>query len=150
MAVAVRKLHYAAPGAAGAPGLVLLRNVNALIPRRGVVAVMGPSGSGKSTLLEVLSGRRHGGVASGDALYDGWPLAAHARGTAAFTRQDCATLLDGGLTARETLDFAAALRTHLRTAAREAIVRRVIDALELGRCADARCAVREPRGKNDW
>ncbi|KAH8063538.1 hypothetical protein JL722_2716 [Aureococcus anophagefferens] len=101
LAVAASGLSYAAPASRGRPGALLLRDVTLVVPRRGVLPVMGPSGSGKSTLLE-----------------------------------DCADLLDGGLTARETLDFAAALRMlGARTAARAAQVDRVLDALELSRCA---------------
>ncbi|KAH8053653.1 ATPase [Aureococcus anophagefferens] len=119
LAVAASGLSYAAPASRGRPGALLLRDVTLVVPRRGVLPVMGPSGSGKSTLLEVLSGRRRGGFASGEALFGGWPLSAHRRGTVAFAPQDCADLLDGGLTARETLDFAAALRMlGARTAAR--------------------------------
>ena len=142
LTIATSDLSYAAPASRGRPGALLLRDVTLVVPRRGVLPVMGPSGSGKSTLLEVLSGRRRGGFASGEALFGGWPLSAHRRGTVAFAPQDCADLLDGGLTARETLDFAAALRMlGARTAARAAQVDRVLDALELSRCAASRCAV---------
>ncbi|EGB02727.1 hypothetical protein AURANDRAFT_68618, partial [Aureococcus anophagefferens] len=81
LAVAASGLSYAAPASRGRPGALLLRDVTLVVPRRGVLPVMGPSGSGKSTLLEVLSGRRRGGFASGEALFGGWPLSAHRRGT---------------------------------------------------------------------
>jgi ATP-binding cassette subfamily G (WHITE) protein 2 len=50
-------------------------------------------------------------------------------------------MLDGGLSVRETLTFAAALRVDLRRAARDAQVDRVVEALELDACAASRCAV---------
>ena len=69
LTIATSDLSYAAPASRGRPGALLLRDVTLVVPRRGVLPVMGPSGSGKSTLLEVLSGRRRGGFASGEALF---------------------------------------------------------------------------------
>lgn len=71
-----------------------------------MLAIMGPSGAGKSTFLDVLAGRKAASAGSiqldGNTNFD-------MRSVSAYVEQEDALL--GVLTCRETLSFAARLRS---------------------------------------
>lgn len=110
----------------------ILKGVSGSAAAGALTAVLGPSGSGKSTLLASASSRfaRTLRVVKGGLTYDGraWRRAAHKRRVAFVEQED--TLL-GDLTVRQTLAFAAQLRSAPPSAADA-----MVEALGLSSCAD--------------
>ena len=81
--------------------------------RPGVMAVMGPSGAGKTTFLDVISGRKSDGEVEGRVMLDGLQLDAQQRSRLfGYVMQEEPML--SCLTVRETLRFAADLRSRKR------------------------------------
>ena len=79
----------------------------------GVMAVMGPSGAGKTTFLDVISGRKAEGEVEGRVMLDGLELNASQRSRLfGYVMQEEPML--SCLTVRETLRFAADLRSRKR------------------------------------
>ena len=79
----------------------------------GVMAVMGPSGAGKTTFLDVVSGRKTEGVVEGRVMLDGLQLDDEQRRRLfGYVMQEEPLL--SCLTVRETLRFAADLRSRKR------------------------------------
>ena len=66
--LSVRNLH------AKVAGKEILKGLNLEVKAGEVVAIMGPNGSGKSTLANVLAGRDHYDVTSGEVSFDGKDL----------------------------------------------------------------------------
>jgi ATP-binding cassette, subfamily G (WHITE), member 2, SNQ2 len=64
-------LSYAVPIAGGSK--TLLSNVSGYALPGTLTALMGASGAGKTTLLDVISGRKTGGVTTGEILANGVP-----------------------------------------------------------------------------
>eukprot|EP00656_Telonema_subtile_P008929 TRINITY_DN14175_c0_g1_i1.p1 TRINITY_DN14175_c0_g1~~TRINITY_DN14175_c0_g1_i1.p1 ORF type:complete len:1177 (+),score=281.47 TRINITY_DN14175_c0_g1_i1:134-3664(+) len=86
-------------------GKTILHNVNADFPAGCFSVTMGPSGSGKTSTLAVVAGRARPPLSvRGTVTFDNSPLRS---GDCAFVMQDDDLLV--GLTARETLLFAAKL-----------------------------------------
>ena len=79
----------------------------------GVMAVMGPSGAGKTTFLDVISGRKDAGTVTGKVMLDGLQLNALSRAKLfGYVMQEEPMI--SCLTVRETLRFAADLRSRKR------------------------------------
>ncbi|HEU4812657.1 MAG TPA: ATP-binding cassette domain-containing protein [Xanthomonadaceae bacterium] len=95
-------------------GRAVLRDIDLVVPRGGVTAVLGPSGSGKSTLLAALTGELE--PAAGTVEVFGQPLPRRRRDLLE-TRKQIGVLLQGNglltdLTAGENI--ALPLRAHTR------------------------------------
>ena len=126
-------------------------------------AVMGPSGAGKTTLLDIVSRRKTEGKVLGQARFDGAVPSTSLvkKDTAYIQQQDC---FFGGATVRETIMFAAMAklpRLSRRdgvsgtlvccsdsedTQEKRARVSRVINQLNLDRCAETYMGNRLIRG----
>jgi ABC-type multidrug transport system ATPase subunit/ABC-type multidrug transport system permease subunit len=79
----------------------------------GVMAVMGPSGAGKTTFLDVISGRKDAGIVTGKVMLDGLQLNSRSRSKLfGYVMQE--EPMVSCLTVRETLRFAADLRSRKR------------------------------------
>mmetsp|Transcript_6808 Transcript_6808/g.11284 ORF Transcript_6808/g.11284 Transcript_6808/m.11284 type:complete len:1439 (+) Transcript_6808:110-4426(+) len=117
----------------GGEELDLLRGVDGCFEPGTVTALMGSSGAGKTTLLDVLAGRKNTGTVSGLISVNGAPKEEKAfRKVMAYVEQfDSLSPAD---TAREAVEFSAALRLPANTTAesRAAWVESIIDMLELG------------------
>ena len=116
----------------------LLDDVSAVFPPGGASALMGPSGAGKTTLLDVMSGRKTQGRLRGRVVVGAEPATKAALKTcAAYVEQfDC---LLASLTVRETLMYQAELKRGAEgfdAKAREEQVNRLIEDLQLEKCAD--------------
>ena len=92
----------------------ILKNVNGFAKPGETVAIMGPSGAGKSSLLDILAGR----ILEGDKVSIQGCLSANGiklkqsgdfAQFGAYVQQD--DILHDAITAREHLEFAAAMRT---------------------------------------
>merc|ERR1719424_2605610 len=112
----------------------------ALVPCNGTIvagtlnAVMGPTGAGKTTLLAAIA--RRGPVTSGDVRYNGEAWSKDLKQRVAFVDQD--DVVQGTLSVRETLAYAAAFRMPASSTAaeRKARVADVLSMLRLDSCAD--------------
>ena len=97
-------------------------------------ALMGPTGAGKTTLLAAIA--RRGPVTSGDVRYNGESWSKDLKQRVAFVDQD--DIVQGTLSVRETLAYAAAFRMPASSTAaeRKARVTDVLSMLRLDSCAD--------------
>ena len=97
-------------------------------------ALMGPTGAGKTTLLAAIA--RRGPVTSGDVHYNGEPWSKDLKQRVAFVDQD--DVVQGTLSVRETLAYAAAFRMPASSTAaeRKGRVADVLSMLRLDSCAD--------------
>ncbi|KAF1712301.1 ABC transporter ATP-binding protein [Pseudoxanthomonas kalamensis DSM 18571] len=103
----------------------ILRDIDLLVPRGSITAVLGPSGCGKSTLLSALTGELR--PAAGTLEVFGTPVPHRQRELLAL-RKSIGVLLQGnGLLTDLTVaeNVALPLRTHTRLA--EPLVRRLVD-----------------------
>ncbi|RKO98411.1 hypothetical protein CXG81DRAFT_4133, partial [Caulochytrium protostelioides] len=136
LAAADGAAHAVLPAAAAAPGdRLLLDHVCATFRPGTLNVVLGSSGSGKSTLLTEMMQRSF--RRSGAVLYNGRRLDADSvAATCAFVSQEDHHLLPG-LTARETLCFAAEARLRgLLRREQHARAARVLRALGLSDCSE--------------
>jgi ABC-type multidrug transport system ATPase subunit len=111
---------------------VLLDDISLVIQPGELVAIVGGSGAGKTTLLTALAGVQ--APTGGRVFYNGQDLYAHLaafRSALGYVPQD--DIVHSELTVERTLHYAARLRLppETTTAARDAIVRGVIEALGL-------------------
>ena len=109
----------------------LLTDVNGLVQRGTLTALMGATGAGKTTLLDVLSQRSSVGVVSGRVSVNGQPRGPDFQRKTGYAQQQDVHLPTA--TVRESLKFAALLRQprHISKAEKLAYVDDVIDILEM-------------------
>ena len=113
---------------------VCLAPCNGTLRAGSLNALMGPTGAGKTTLLAAIA--RRGPVTSGDVRYNGEPWSKDLKQRVAFVDQD--DVVQGTLSVRETLAYAAAFRMPASSTAaeRKARVADVLSMLRLDPCAD--------------
>ena len=113
---------------------VCLAPCNGTLRAGSLNALMGPTGAGKTTLLAAIA--RRGPVTSGDVRYNGEPWSKDLKQRVAFVDQD--DVVQGTLSVRETLAYAAAFRMPASSTAaeRKARVADVLSMLRLDSCAD--------------
>lgn len=100
-----------------------------------VLAIMGPSGAGKTSLLNILAQRvSH---TNGDILANGQPAKKSLKALSAYVQQD--DVLNGNLTVRETLRFAAFLRLSSKIPVKDKMRRvdLIMEELGLTKIADS-------------
>uniref|UniRef100_A0A6U8X0Z0 ABC transporter domain-containing protein n=1 Tax=Zooxanthella nutricula TaxID=1333877 RepID=A0A6U8X0Z0_9DINO len=114
-------------------GQPVLEGVSGSFPAGALAAVMGPSGGGKTTFMNALCGRADYGHVTGDIFINGHPGGVgDFPSLVGFVPQD--DILFSDLTVFEALYFNALLRLPLamRHKAKVAVVRQVLDTLEVG------------------
>lgn len=88
----------------------ILKSVTGYVNSGEMLAILGPSGAGKTTMLDILACRQKGGAVSGEMLMNGRPIIPGIfRRVSAYVQQE--DILHGYLTVRETITYAARLRT---------------------------------------
>lgn len=88
----------------------ILNGVSGHVGSGQMLAILGPSGAGKTTMLDILAQRQKGGSVSGDLLMNGHPVDQGVfRRVSAYVQQE--DILHGYLTVKETITYAARLRT---------------------------------------
>lgn len=115
----------------------VLHSVTAHIPGGKLTAILGGSGSGKTTLLNALSGRfqNQNQTVSGEITYNGYNDLSRFR-TAYVIQED---VLPATLTVRETLQYAADLRSNWKSGRqRDQAVDELVRRLGLETCTDTR------------
>ncbi|KAL4901105.1 hypothetical protein BDW74DRAFT_182201 [Aspergillus multicolor] len=115
----------------------ILHPATARIPGHKLTAILGGSGSGKTTLLNALVGRTHNCQlkVNGSVTHSGRTELDRSR--VAYVSQE--DILPAVLTVRETLQYAADLRSKFESAEqRDGVVRTLISRLGLESCADTR------------
>ncbi|CAK9300247.1 unnamed protein product [Gordionus sp. m RMFG-2023] len=127
------------------PSHVILDRVIGIF-KPGVNAIMGPSGSGKTSLLTVLAGRRDFLGVDGLILIDGKPVSKNFNNETGFVTQD--DIMMGTLTVRENIMFSASLRlsSKISIQKKRMMVDRIIDELNLAKCADNKVGTQLIRG----
>eukprot|EP00300_Choanocystis_sp_HF-7_P015703 c19145_g1_i3.p1 GENE.c19145_g1_i3~~c19145_g1_i3.p1 ORF type:complete len:537 (+),score=140.57 c19145_g1_i3:11-1621(+) len=123
----------------------VLKQINARFSPGELVGMLGPSGAGKTSLLDVIRGNAPGKV-TGTILVNGVSGSNALFNNSCFIPQDDVLLT--GLTARETLMFAARLRlpSALTAKQRRARVGVLLQKLGLEECADTRVGSVDKRG----
>jgi phospholipid/cholesterol/gamma-HCH transport system ATP-binding protein len=104
---------------------VILRDVNLIVPRGKVVALMGTSGGGKTTVLRLIGGQL--GVMSGQVLFDGDEVARMDRARLQAARRRMGMLFQFGALFTDLSVFenvAFPLREHTRLS--EALIRDLV------------------------
>jgi ABC-type multidrug transport system ATPase subunit len=109
-------------------------------------AILGSSGSGKTTLLDCLAMRKSTGTLTGDITLNGHPIVPELfKFMTAYVMQD--DILEGALTTRESLVFAAKLRMpHSSADAIQKQVESLIAEMALERAVDTRVGTELERG----
>ncbi|XP_065318984.1 broad substrate specificity ATP-binding cassette transporter ABCG2-like [Gordionus sp. m RMFG-2023] len=127
------------------PPFVVLDHVSGIFTP-GVNAIMGPSGGGKTSLLTVLGGRRDIDTVEGTILMNGKPISKNFLNESGFVTQE--DIMMGTLTVRENIMFSASLRlsTKIATRKKKIMVERVIQELNLYKCADTKVGTELIRG----
>lgn len=98
----------------------ILNGISGHVASGQMLAILGPSGAGKTTMLDILAQRQKGGTVTGDLLMNGHPVNQGVfRRVSAYVQQE--DILHGYLTVKETITYAARLRTP------ESVSRREID-----------------------
>jgi ABC-type multidrug transport system ATPase subunit len=123
----------------------VLNEVTASMPAGRLTAIMGGSGSGKTILLSILAGRNRGSYleVSGYATYN-QRRTLNGVQIAYITQQD---ILPHNLTAKETLEYAAELRSVWESVSQcNAVVQSTISRLDLTKCADTRIGKEGEKG----
>ncbi|RNF19896.1 putative ATP-binding cassette protein [Trypanosoma conorhini] len=141
-----KDVTYALGAEAGA-GKEILRGVSGFVRGGEMLAILGPSGAGKSTLLDILAQRPGRGTVGGEVLVNGGAVGPDAfRRLSAYVQQE--DLLRGYLTVRESVSFAAQLRTPPSLAAAELRARtgRIMRLLGIDGVQDARVGSAAVRG----
>jgi ATP-binding cassette subfamily G (WHITE) protein 2 len=88
----------------------ILKGVSGHVSSGQMLAILGPSGAGKTTMLDILAQRQKGGTVSGELLMNGLPVDQGVfRRVSAYVQQE--DILHGYLTVKETITYAARLRT---------------------------------------
>ncbi|KAM5252106.1 ATP-binding cassette sub-family G member 8 isoform 1-T1 [Hipposideros larvatus] len=124
-----------------------IQNLSFKVRSGQMLAIIGSSGCGRSSLLDVITGRGHGKMKSGQIWINGQPSTPQlVRKSVAHVRQHDQLLPN--LTVRETLAFVAQLRLPrtFSQAQRDKRVDDVIAELRLRQCADTRVGNTYVRG----
>ncbi|CUG00176.1 ABC transporter, putative [Bodo saltans] len=88
----------------------ILNGISGHVASGQMLAILGPSGAGKTTMLDILAQRQKGGIVTGDLLMNGHPVNQGVfRRVSAYVQQE--DILHGYLTVKETITYAARLRT---------------------------------------
>ena len=129
------------------PGAIpILKNVTGLIQYGTMTAIIGPSGSGKTTLLNFLSSRSNWDAkmyVDGQLSVNGKVVKSVSKykNLIGFVPQEDILIKEG--TVRQNLETYGNLRGRIDT---EAKVEEIIEALQLGKCADTIVGAAENRG----
>ncbi|KAJ3038907.1 hypothetical protein HDV00_012829 [Rhizophlyctis rosea] len=125
----------------------ILDDVSGTVASGELLAIMGSSGAGKSSLLNVLAGRFSVGTVTGEIKLDGV-----ARSTKTWTNDACyveqSDVLFDKLSVRETIEYAARLRSPPSTSTKEIKdnVERIIQELGLSKASETYIGNEERRG----
>jgi len=123
---------------------IILNDVEGVVPRNELTAIMGPSGAGKSTLLQILSGRigsnnNKGIRIAGNVYLDGVlvnPQSTRVRKRIAYVAQDDSLQVTS--TPQEAIRFSAKLRLPKSTKEKQLdnLTSQILTELGLDGCAD--------------
>ena len=125
----------------------ILQSVTGHVSSGQMLAILGPSGAGKTTMLDILASRQKGGTVKGELLMNGQPINDGVfRRVSAYVQQE--DILHSYLTVRETIRYAARLRTSSEVTNEEIEVKvqNVMEILGIDHVADRKIGGEFVRG----